>query len=555
MTGKALKLGLVFALLLLAWLGLSPFGRQPSEISKTKLWAVRRGNLHFTASDGGTLQAAKVERIRSRVQGSNRILYIVPEGTVITEQDVADKTLLVRLDSSTLDEKVTRQEITYQNALAALIKAKGDVDIQKKVNASDMRSASLQRKFAHMEFEQYLGRDLAPEVGDGFDFASLPRREELGGKALEKLTDLNSKLQLAEEELQRAQDTLDWTRKLQEKGYATRNELVADELALKRRTADLRQARLSRELFLAYELPKEAESKYANWLEKELNLARVETKATSELAQATAKMKSQQAVHDLEKSRLDELRQQLDACEIYATQPGLVVYATSTNRWRRRDSPIEVGSNVHQNMELIHLPDLDNMIAEIKLHESTVKRVKVGQTAVITVDAFPDLRLIGSVTDVAGLPDPQHWLQDVQVYTTRIELDDTGATLKPGMSCRAEISTADALDVLYVPLQAVTNRGMDRGVYVLEAGEPVFRPIQPGRFDERYLEVVSGLREGEEVLLDPPLDTTAETDEATPAAPAGATSASARERTPDAGRGDTKPRRSRPEDKRPREKP
>ncbi|MFW5843426.1 MAG: HlyD family efflux transporter periplasmic adaptor subunit, partial [Spirochaetota bacterium] len=464
-------------------------------------------------------QAQEMVRIRCQVQGNNTIIYLVPEGTVITREDVENEKVLVELDSSNLKERYTKQEISYQNASAAFTRAREEYEIQQKQNESDIRSAELALKFAKLELRQHLGVALAAAVDGDTDFTGLGKSDDLGGTAAKNKTQLQSNVSLAEEEVQRAKDRVVWTEKLFEDEYVTRNEVTADQLALKRQQAELEQAQLDLQLFLAYQLPKDAESRYADVEEAQRELERVKASAKSEEAQALAKFNSADATHTLEKEQLADMAQQLDNCVIKAEQPGLVVYASSTNYWHRSRNPIEEGRSVREREEIIHLPDLDSMIAEVKLHETTVQKVEPGQRATITVDAYPDMRLTGLIKEVAALPDPQHWMQDVKVYSCIMALDSTHSALKPGMSCRAEIVTDTIEDTLYVPVQSVVGRGDSQICLVKTADGIKEQPVQVTGFDDRYAAIADGLSQGDKIVITPSWTETADMQESEPEQP------------------------------------
>ena len=477
---------------------------------------VRRGPLSITASTSGTLQAARMERIRSKVEANVTILYLIPEGTYLTEQDVRDGKVLVELDSSASKERYTRQEITVENSAASLTKAREDHQILLKQDESNIRAAELKVKFAQMELEHYAGKELTAKLNSGTDFTGLSSHPSLGGLALQRKIQLESNVRLAEEELQRATDTVEWTRRLKDKQYVTANELMADELVLKRRQADLEQSKLALDLFLQYELTKEVESRFADWQEQGLALERVRAQANSAEAQSQARLKSAEATHGLEVQQLQKYKLEVDNATIRATRPGLVVYASSGDMFRRMSNPIEEGATVRARQEIIQLPDLSSMEAALKIHESVIKQIEPGQKVVVTVDAMPDLRLQGVVKEVAGLPDAQSFMQDVKVFTTTVTIGGGNSGLRPGMSCAADITIASLEDAVYVPVQAVTVRSGRKACFVVTGKEPEVRPVDTGQADDRFVQITAGLREGELVLLTPPFLPT-EGEEAAPA--------------------------------------
>ena len=515
---------------------------------------VRRGTLRIAVIESGALQAERLERIRSKVQDRVSIIYIIPEGTQITQEDVKKKKVLVKLDSGSIEDRVTKQEIQVETAKANYTKADEDFRIQESQNEANIRKAELEKKFAFLELERYLGTELAATLNEKTDFSALGAKD-LGGAAQKEKAKLESDVDLAQQELERAIDKANWTRRLYEKQYVTGNELKADELAVDQKRVGVEQAKLALDLFLRFDLPKESEQKLADLTDKSLELVRVKAKANSERAQADAKLKSATSTLQLENDQLVKQKEQLDSCTIRAHKPGLVIYASSTGR--RRSTPIEEGVTVYERMEIIHLPDLSTMIAEVKVHESQVKKVKIGQKAVISVDAYPDLRLTGRVKRVAPLPDPQSWLQDVKVFSTNVEIDGFHEELKPGMSCRAEITISEISDALYVPLQSVAIQGKKRVCYVATLTGIEERTVQTGLFDDKYVEITSGLSADDRILLTPPLSDSVtegmeeageggekpakEAKEETPAAPPAEVAPSPTENGPNGQSGEKKP--------------
>jgi multidrug efflux pump subunit AcrA (membrane-fusion protein) len=185
-----------------------------------------------------------------------------------------------------------------------------------------------------------------------------------------------------------------------------------------------------------------------------------------------------------------------------------VVYASSEDRgnYRGDDSPIQAGKRVNQRQEIIRIPDPKGMGVQVKVHESALDRVRVGQTAKVTIDAYPDKPLMGKVLRMSTLPDGNNRWQnpDLKVYPTDIGLEDAPPALRPGMSARVEIIVDDIESALAVPVQAVTTAGGKPAVYLKTASGSAARPVTLGRSSDRFVEVLDGLAEGDVVLLAPP---------------------------------------------------
>jgi len=145
-------------------LGYGLTGCKGKTASSATTFVARRGTLPITVTEGGSVDALERQEVKSEIRGMTKILSIVDEGYQVTEEDVKNGKILVELDDSDLEQRLTQQEIQYQSALSAYADAKTSYEIQIKQNESDIKSAELEVKFARMDFEKYLGEDLADEI-------------------------------------------------------------------------------------------------------------------------------------------------------------------------------------------------------------------------------------------------------------------------------------------------------------------------------------------------------------------------------------------------------
>ncbi len=553
--------------------------KQVAETTRS-IYTVRRGDLPIAITEGGSLKALTAEVYKCEVEGSTTIISLVPEGTVISEEDVEKGKVLVELDSAELRERLTQQEITYANAESTYEAAKEDHAITKSEGESNIKNGELNVKFGRMDLEQYVGQALCTDAlsgkvdllkladglfrgareqrqelegelakalkevdaalaapaedtatppsreqplpaepgdeSDRFAGVSQPERDErVGGQSLQAKRKHEADIELAIEKFKRAADEVVWTARLAKRGFVSQNELEADQLALKSSVIDLQQALSARELFLRYEFPKKAEEFLSIYLERGKELDRVNARARAALAQAGARLKSAEATYLVQKAKFEKLTSQVDNCMIRATKPGLVVYATTGGHYRSRGEPIEEGSTVRERQEIIKLPDISTLAVAIKVHESVVDKVKVELRATIRIDAFPNMRLTGKVNRVSSFPDASsRWLNpDLKQYETDVSIDGVHANLKPGMSAEVEIRVDTRNDVLQVPVQAVTGRRGKSVVYLVQGEGEEERAVELGESNDKFVEVVQGVAEGDRILLEAPQTMSVEQEE------------------------------------------
>ncbi len=479
-------------------------GRRRSQELIT--YQVKRQDLSISVIEGGNLQALRSQKIINEVPGQRSILEVVGEGTQITEEDVTSGKILVKLDSKDLGDRADQLEIDVEGSESAYMEALQNLEIQKKQNESDIKQGELEAKFAKMDLEKYLGRKLAGEViqETHLKFSELIRNPALEGEALSKRRGLENGIALAKEEVARAKDKVEWSEKLAVKGHVTKNEVEADRLSLKQKEVSIEKAGLDHQLFLDYDFPKQVEKLVSDYRESLNELERTRAKCQSKIVKGETNVNGKKATHVRRKSSLEDVREQIDDCTIKATQPGFVVYATSNRPWRSQD-PIQPGTIVRQRQELLTLPDFSSMGVEVKIHESSVERVKSGQEAIIKVDTFPEKIFTGKVEKVALMPDATlKWMNpDINVYVTQISLHNSYDFLKPGMSAQVEIMVRKLKNVLVVPLVAVSFNEGGPVCIVLKGRTTEIINVELGESNDDMVEVKRGLKEGELVVISP----------------------------------------------------
>ncbi len=494
-----------------------------AQSENLRTFTVRRDDLPITVTESGNIKAQKSIDLKSEVEGRATIISIVPEGSYVTAEDVNNGKILCELDSGDLDEQLAQREIDFASTEASYKEATEAYDIRVKQNESDVTAAMLKVKFALIDFKKYLGAEIAGELVRGANDVSdasgpttgvvdvsslLSDPNNLGGEASQKHRELTDQIRLAELNRARAEFKLEGTQELFDANYVAELELKGDELEMERFGVQKTQADTALQLWMLYEFPKQTEKLLSDYYEAGRELDRTQARARSKLAQAFAQKKSAEARFNLRKNRLAKTKAQIKACTIKAPAPGLVVYGSSGDQYRRYRgaSIIAAGETVYQRQTIIQLPDTSEMMAEINVHESSVDKVQPDQRAKIIMDAFPDETFQGEVLKVAPLPDQQRgWLSpDVKVYTTQVSIEGTHDFLKPGMSAKVEVLVDHLKDVLIVPVQVVANRGGKKVCYVTASQKSTERQVKTGAFNDTYVQILEGLQPGERVLMNPP---------------------------------------------------
>ncbi len=456
-------------------------GSSAKSTSEMATFVARRGSLTISVLESGTIKAREQIIIKNEVEGRTSIIRLIPEGTRVKKGE-----LLVELDASTLLDNKIDQEIRVQNAEASFINSKENLAVVKNQVESDIDVAKLTLEFARQDLNQYKEGEYPNEK-----------------------TAADNAITLAEEELARAEETLVWSQKLSDANYLANTELQADKLAVSRKKNDLILAENNLNLLENFTYHRNIKQLESDLRQAKMALERTERKAKADVVQAEADFKAKEAEYKRQMDKLTKIEDQIKKAKIYAPADGMAIYATSARRggWRNRREPLAEGVEVIERQELIYLPTATSSMAEVDVHEASLEKVRVGLPAVITVDALPGKKFLGSVGRIAPLPDPQSmWMNpDLKVYNSDVYLEGNDQALRTGMSCKVEIIVAQYENAVYVPVQSVLRIGRGHALYVVKNGAIEERNIEIGLDNNRMARIIRGLSEGELVLLTPPL--------------------------------------------------
>lgn len=190
-----------------------------------------------------------------------------------------------------------------------------------------------------------------------------------------------------------------------------------------------------------------------------------------------------------------------------------------------------VGTGQFPGTEVLRIANLDSMQLEVEVNENDIVNVRVGNPVTVTVDAFGERKFRGEVREIANSATTQaaNTQEEVTNFAVKIRILNHQRLLKPGMSGTAEIETQRVPNALVVPIQSVTMRDASgknhatpaesasenkavqsasalhapkesEGVFVVEGKRARFRKVKTGTTDNTHIIVLSGLKEGDEVV-------------------------------------------------------
>ena len=277
----------------------------------------------------------------------------------------------------------------------------------------------------------------------------------------------------------------------------------------------------------------------ANLRQLKVELDRQETLFKRDLTSEDVLQKSRTS-HDVQKlqtqARKQEImrlqamllgaRHELSKVNIHADVSGVI-----TKRNIEEGENVFVGAFNNPATILLTIADLSVIEAEIEVDETDIVDVQVGHESVIKVDAYPDSSFKGVVTKVGHSPILSLGSQQQATsFEVVVQLTETIPNVRPGLSCKAEITTGYREKAIAVPIQALTLRKPSelkqekkrarrrrtseaandmtkeeesQGVFVINDGKVTFHKVKTGIAGDRFFEVISGLEVGKEVVIGP----------------------------------------------------
>lgn len=469
-------------LIVLITAGIVLFMRMASDSTgdqrSRELHMVTERDFTITLPATGELTALRRIEVRNPLESRSVITYVIDEGETVQKGDV-----LVRLAEEEVRNQIIEAEDRLRAAENELVAAQANLEIRKSTRQSDLEAADLRIRLA--------------------DLALASWRE---GQLLSQRQQLAMALETAEINYERLKRRMEESEALHEDGFISFDELERDRIALIEAEARLEQAKLDIEVYENYTLEQEKAQRESDLQQATEERTRTEQRHEAEIARAASNLERTEADLQARQERLADLQQQLENCVIRAPQDGLVVYASSLDRGRRDDDPPEVGMELRPNDLIIILPDISQMIADVKVNESLSGVVKRGQHAVVSIDAMPGVAVEGEVISIGVLAESGGWRDpNRRDYTVRIRLEPAPEhDLKPSMRCKAVVHIDDVHDAIAVPIQAVFREVGTSFVYVRNGGEYDQQAVTVGRTSEVWAEILDGLEGGEEVLLRAP---------------------------------------------------
>lgn len=504
--------GISAAVLLTAIIIISVFATRKDTPEVTVVKIETKPELRSTVTSSGEVRPIQFINLTSEVQGRIEEIY-VKEGDKVTAG-----TPLVKLDPTQLQSSTDAQLASLQAAQS-----------ESQVTQSQITAAQNQLSQAQQGLN-------ASQAAVDTALQSVASAKEQVASARQQVVASQTDVDRAQVDLNTANRELKRTAELVESGVESRSNFDAAKDRVETAQVALRnaQARL-----------------------KAQNLAVNE--ATSRVNEANARVNEARARVNQQQVTVKDARRGVDTANLSAkasvdrtNQQAAVLRGSKSQRDKTlqvapingviADIPSKVGTFAVAGLSttpLLTIADMSTVNVEVKVDETEIDKVEVGQSVKVKVDALGEKEIIGEVTQKTPLAVGKSQtsgglstninVQEAKEFRVVIELkdmnDEIRDSLRPGMSATAVITTKTVKSVVAVPLQAVIEKKPDaspsptiqgdspsapsekpkniKGVYVLENNKVKFVEVVTGITGESDIQIVSGLSEGQEVITGP----------------------------------------------------
>jgi HlyD family secretion protein len=458
---------------------------------------VQRGNLTATVNAAGNITAHQQVALNFGQGGTVAKVYVrvgdrVKAGQVLAELDTSD--LKLQLENAKVNLRIAENKLAQTKAPAT---------------AQDIANARARLESAQASYNKLAAGPTQAELAAAQ--AALASAQAAYDAAVKSAAVAGTTIDAATAQYQKALAALQQAQAAYDRVASAPNIAARSEsVALQNATIDFNQAKANYEASLATagaDARTKVAQAFSQLQQAQANLAKLQA-SESDLIAARAQVT--QAQNDLDKllagpdaATLDIAQQQVAQAEIAVRQAEYKlkqaqIVAPFDGTITAVNIVVGGAGPTSGTAGAIQLADLDNLEIIVNMAEVDVSKIKVGQPAQITLDALPNVTLTGEVSLVspAGVQ-----TQGVVNYPVTVAVKDPTPEVKTGMTANVTIITDERDNVLMIPNRAVRTVGRQKMATVLLEGNEIQVPIVVGMSGDSYTEVISGLKEGDVVVV------------------------------------------------------
>jgi len=372
--------------------------------------------------------------------------------------------------------------------------AQGQASLRNAEAAVRNAEATLKRQRALLE-KGFVSRQATDDAQKAYDQAVAQRDSAAAALKLLQAGNRPEEIAQAEAEAARAEASLRTAQANTVQVQLKQGDVEAARQAMHEAAAALETAKVQRSNVQVRQRQLEAAQASVRQAEAALAAARA-----NRLQDAASRQSVRASLAELRKQtlQLSEAATDLSYTNVYAPRGGVIM-----QKFVEEGSVVPAGTAaLKEGTGIVSIADISQMFVLAEVDEADMAGVKVGQSAEVTASVLPDRKLPAHVVKIFPMGQED---QNVVRFQVRVQIDDPPAELRPGMTADVTVHVAERKQVLVVPDTAITRSKGKASVDVMGAnGQTETREVQVGLSNWEDTEIVSGLHEGETVVIPPP---------------------------------------------------
>jgi RND family efflux transporter MFP subunit len=447
------------------------FSSNKSE-NRIKYERVKKSSFDLKIVQRGTLEASRFMQIKSSILSNRaKLVELIPEGTKVSKG-----VIIARFDIKPFMDDLNQWIHKQKEAEALLVKAQKEVKIHENKSIE-----SVEKLKKSIEIEKLDLDDI--NFGSGLvDYDDLQQ----------KIEQANRKVKLSLNEIKDYDDLL-------KKGYISKRERDEVQNKLMNNQDSLNTAKKKLINYKKYDWPKqikEHEIKLKD-LQEELINKKIQNKFM--LDDKKAQLTKAKSIVKYYKNETKKAKRNIEACDIRAPIDGIVLYNYLPKNGKR--IKVDIGDSIWQNQSFIQIPDTKNMIVKMKIREIDLNKIHIDLKVYVRLDAYPKKIFNGTISYIDSIAKSDVNTENIKFFDTIIKIKTNNEILRSGMSASIDIVYDKVSDSLSIPNDAINYDGESEYVEIVHNGDKEIKHIKIGKVGQKYSEVISGLKDGELVII------------------------------------------------------
>jgi HlyD family secretion protein len=421
----------------------------------------------------GVLDAARSHMVSSAVRGDKgKIIFLIEDGSHVKKGDI-----LVRLDPTPFEEDINRLSEEVQNLEAAVEAERQIFKWEKNQVEKEIKTAEFNVRVAELEFKRLIK-----------------------GEGPIQLTQYKTELEKTKQTQEKYTAYIDDLHKLSREGFSNITEITL----ARKKLAELKEKQAAAQSqynsYKNHVFPSLTETARARIEKSQMELEQTRNGSVYKIAKTAAALNKSVSNLSGKQSALQRAEKELDKTIIKAPFQGIAILFEAFRNGQKRKP--RIGDKVWQNQPLLYLPDISAMIVKTKVREIDLHKLFLNQDCRVNVDAYPDLSFDGEVSFIGVLASGRSQGGGGEKYfQITVSVQTKGSSLRPGMTARTTIFGKKVKDALCVPIQAIFHDSGNDYCYIFTGNGLIREKIAIGYQNEDWVQVVSGLTDGDQVSL------------------------------------------------------